>query len=113
MRIYIAGKVTGDENYREKFKKTEAALASIGHEPINPTCLRLPRSCRWKDYMALTLNMLDLADAVCLLPDWGESPGAYIEIGYAAAKGIGIITVNQILPAGNPLNQSAERNTVA
>lgn len=98
MRIYIASKVTGDENYREKFEKAEAVLASIGCEPINPTCLRLPKSCSWKDYMALTLRMLDLADAVCLLPDWKESPGACIEIGYAAAKGIGIITADQILP---------------
>lgn len=98
MRIYIAGKVTGDKHYLEKFEKAEAALTTIGHEPINPTCLRLPKSCSWKDYMALTLSMLDLAETVCLLPDWMESPGACIEIGYAAAKGIDIITADQILP---------------
>lgn len=102
MKIYIAGKVTGDENYREKFEKAEAALVSIGHEPINPACLRLPKSCSWKDYMALTLSMLDLADAVCLLPDWRESQGACIEIGYAAAKGIDIIAAGQILPQDVP-----------
>lgn len=98
MKIYIAGKVTGDENYQEKFERAEAALVSIGHEPINPACLRLPKSCGWKDYMALTLSMLELADAVCLLPDWRESPGACIEIGYAAAKDLSIITSDQILP---------------
>lgn len=102
MKIYIAGKVTGDENYREKFEKAEAALVSIGHEPINPACLRLPKSCSWKDYMALTLSMLELADAVCLLPDWRESPGACIEIGYAAAKDLSIIAADQILPQNVP-----------
>ncbi len=98
MRIYIAGKVTGDENYREKFNQAEKALASIGHEPINPACLQLPKSCSWKDYMSLTLRMLDLADAVCLLPDWKESRGACVEYGYAVAKDKIIVYAEEILP---------------
>lgn len=98
MRIYIAGKVTGDENYQEKFDQAEKVLASIGHEPINPACLRLPKSCSWKDYMSLTLRMLDLADAVCLLPDWKESRGACVEYGYAVAKDKIIVYAEEILP---------------
>lgn len=98
MRIYIAGKVTGDENYQKKFERAEKALVSIGHDPINPACVRLPKSCRWEEYMSLTLMMLDLAEAICLLPDWKESPGACMKYGYALAKGKGIVHAGQILP---------------
>lgn len=88
MRIYIAGKITGDEDYGEKFAKAEDRLVEeMGYEVINPACLQLPDSCKWEDYMRLTLAMVDLSDAVYLLPDWKESPGACIEYGYALAKG--------------------------
>ncbi len=87
MRIYIAGKITGDKDYRTKFNGWESTILRTGHEPINPASLRLPDSCAWEDYMKLCMDLLDLADAVCLLPDWKQSPGACIECGYALAKG--------------------------
>ena len=31
MKIYIAGKITGDKNYKEKFDTVEKLLASKGH----------------------------------------------------------------------------------
>ena len=30
MKIYLAGKITGDENYREKFRKQEERLRMMG-----------------------------------------------------------------------------------
>ena len=36
MKIYIAGKITGDPNYREKFEKAEKFLAGQGHSVMNP-----------------------------------------------------------------------------
>lgn len=36
MKIYIAGKITGDKGYREKFAAVEAALWAQGFTVINP-----------------------------------------------------------------------------
>ena len=39
MKIYIAGKITGDKGYREKFAAVEAALWAQGFTVINPAVL--------------------------------------------------------------------------
>ena len=39
MKIYIAGKITGDKNYKEKFDTVEKLLASKGHSVMNPAQL--------------------------------------------------------------------------
>ena len=95
MKIYIAGKVTGDPDYRDKFARAEKAVITGGNEPINPARLNLPESCSWDDYMGLTLRMLDMADAIALLPDWRESPGACMEHGYALAKDMLVVRVTE------------------
>lgn len=95
MKIYIAGKITGDSNYREKFEKAENWALKEGYEPINPARLNLPESCTWDECMSVTLKMLELADAIYLLLDWRESPGACTEYGYALAKDMIILKQTQ------------------
>lgn len=36
MKIYIAGKITGDPYYKAKFARAAADIADAGHTPINP-----------------------------------------------------------------------------
>ena len=36
MKIYIAGKLTGDPYYKAKFARAAADIADAGHTPINP-----------------------------------------------------------------------------
>ena len=97
MRVYIAGKITGAPAYREKFESVATRLPELGYEPINPAQLSLPASCAWDDYMQVTLKLLDLAAAICLLPDWKTSPGACVEYGYALATGKAIFYAEQLL----------------
>lgn len=97
MRVYIAGKITGDPAYQEKFELVAARLPELGYEPINPACLSLPASCTWNDYMQITLKLLDSAAAICLLPDWKISPGACVEYGYALATGKAVFYAEQLL----------------
>lgn len=36
MKVYIAGKITGDSAYREKFRQTERELEAEGFIVLNP-----------------------------------------------------------------------------
>ncbi len=80
MKVYIAGKITGDPNYRAKFAAAEAALKAAGHIPLNPAVL--PDGMADADYLQITFAMLDVADKVAFLPDWIESEGAMVERAY-------------------------------
>lgn len=81
MKVYIAGRITGDPRYREKFTEAEAALREVGHIPLNPAVL--PEGMEKEDYMRICAAMLDSADAIGLLGDWTSSPGAQLEMHYA------------------------------
>lgn len=77
MKIYIAGKITGDENYREKFAKAQLQLQKDGHIVLNPAML--PEGLTKAEYMKLCFQMIDIADQVYLLPGWQSSEGARLE----------------------------------
>lgn len=76
MKIYIAGKITGDPYYKAKFARAAADIADAGHTPINPAMQ--PEGMSNADYMRISFAQLDSADAVAFLPDWADSKGARI-----------------------------------
>lgn len=76
-KIYIAGPITGVEDYRERFAEAERRLTAQGYIALNPAIL--PEGMSTADYMRICLAMLDTADAVAMLPGWGKSMGAGIE----------------------------------
>lgn len=79
MKIYLAGKITGDPEYREKFAAAVQQVYRLkpGCQILNPATL--PEGMAPADYMQLCLQMLFTADAVAFLPDWCTSAGAGIE----------------------------------
>lgn len=77
MKIYIAGKITGDPYYKAKFARAAADIADAGHTPINPALQ--PEGMSNADYMRISFAQLDSADAVAFLPDWEDSKGAQLE----------------------------------
>lgn len=77
MKIYIAGKITGDPYYKAKFARAAADIADAGHTPISPAMQ--PEGMSNADYMRISFAQLDSADAVAFLPDWEDSKGARIE----------------------------------
>lgn len=80
VKTYIAGKIAGDPNYREKFAKVAERLQAIGNVPLNPAML--PSGMAPADYMRICFAMIDSCDFVYLLPDCADSPGARLEIAY-------------------------------
>lgn len=94
MKVYIAGKITGDPYYRAKFAQAERALTAAGHIVLNPAVL--PEGMGKADYMRICLAMLDSADAIGLLHGWGSSPGARIEYELARYNGKQVIYTWQL-----------------
>lgn len=90
MKIYIAGKITGEPNYKEKFDIAATSLEAQGHIVLNPA--ELPEGMLPADYMRICFAMIDTADAIYLLNDWCSSSGASIERNYAIYTGKSILT---------------------
>ncbi len=84
--IYIAGKITGDKNYKRKFNKAEKMLKGRGFETLNPAKLIDPKK-EYDEQMKDCLMLIDKADTIYLLKDWQDSKGAKIEKDYALNTG--------------------------
>ncbi len=80
MKIYIAGEITGDARYREKFERAAAVIEAEGNIALRPSAL--PEGMRAADYMRICFAMIDVADKVVFLPDLVDSEGALLEMQY-------------------------------
>lgn len=84
-KIYLAGKITGDPNYREKFKSAARVLTALGYVVLNPAIL--PDGLSEPGYMRISLTMLEESDMTVFLPDFQESKGALIEQAWCQRTG--------------------------
>lgn len=98
-RIYIAGKVTGEE--REvcwpKFQKVKFNLEALGYEVINPLEVVCADETCWDTAMKKCIAALMTCDMIYLLSDWRESKGAKIE--HKLAKSLNIEILNKPIKA--------------
>lgn len=111
-KIYIAGRITGDPNYKAKFKSAEATvkdwrffelngkkaalhLGRFGFEAVNPAEFTLLghdlAECRWSLAMVVCLCRLVRCSYVYMLKDWKQSKMAMIEHRWAIFLGKEII----------------------
>jgi hypothetical protein len=81
-KAYIAGKITGDKDYRKKFEAAALFLKSSGYVVLNPAVL--PEGMSRADYMRICIAMIDSADVVGFLPGWTDSDGARLEREYCS-----------------------------
>lgn len=85
MKIYIAGKITGDRGYKAKFREAARKLEALGHVVLNPATL--PAGLTDRDYINIGLAMLEAADMAVFLPDYRDSAGAMLEWAYCRRTG--------------------------
>lgn len=79
--IYIAGQITGSENFKKIFKAAEIDLKKRGWIPMNPATLN--GGFEHTEYMHICYSMIDVCDTVYLLLGWQKSKGAVMEHEYA------------------------------
>lgn len=89
-RIYIAGKVTGENRLdcALKFSHTAGVLRKHDFLPINPLEVVNDFKCPWQKAMRLTIAEMMKADAILMIGNWRNSKGAMME--YAIAKDLEI-----------------------
>ena len=86
---YIAGPITGVENYWEAFEKAEDEIRALGFIPISPS--RLPEGMTNEQYMRINFASIDAADVVFFLPGWENSAGARLERAYCEYIGKAVV----------------------
>lgn len=94
MKIYIAGRITGNPHYKAQFKATAAMLQENGHTVLNPA--ELPEGMKPADYMRIRFAMLDSADVVLFQHGWQESKSAKLEYDYARYIGKDVIAIDPL-----------------
>lgn len=111
MKIYIAGKITGDPYYKAKFARAAADIADAGHTPISPAMQ--PEGMSNADYMRVSFAQLDSADAVAFLPDWEDSKGARIETSWWSTPASRRMTSSLRAITGGRLRRHARAKSAA
>lgn len=89
-KVYIAGKIGGEKDAREKFEEAEKWLIKNGYQAINPMKLPHNHDKSWEAYMKECIHALIECDYIIMLPMWSFSPGAVIEHNLAKSLKIGV-----------------------
>lgn len=92
MKIYIAGKITGEDagSVFVKFNMNEFKLKKEGHEVVNPLKIT-SQSWTWEKCMKACIEALRTCDSIFMLRDWKNSRGAVLEHQIAQIYGLNII----------------------
>lgn len=108
MRVYISGKVTGlfRMDYAPKFAAARSAVADRGHDPCCPVHdINHPQADRSREAIVRRcLAALLACDAILMLHDWRDSPGAREELELALKIGIPVF----YSPASIPNKQTSK-----
>lgn len=93
MKWYISGKITGlpQDQVVAKFAQAEQQVIAYGHQPVNPLNNGLPFDEHWNKHIVTDIALLVECDAIYLLSDWEDSPGARIEEKVAQECGLEIV----------------------
>lgn len=90
-KVYIAGPITGTDDYEVRFNRAAEKIERLGMEPLNPIGPGLVEGADYKYYIDRGLKMLMECDVVFLLPGWTRSNGARLEEQYARICGVPVV----------------------
>ena len=79
MRLYLSGKISGNDNYKEDFAAARAQLENAGYDICDPTSFGFPEDIQWPEAMKYDIREMLLCNGVAMIPGWENSPGARVE----------------------------------
>lgn len=79
MKIYLAGRIRGVEDYHTKFAQAADRLRVDGHTVFNPAAANQEGRPLNKIMGYLLVWLCEEADAIAMQPGWWRSGGARIE----------------------------------
>jgi hypothetical protein len=91
MIIYISGKITGDNNYINKFIEAENKMQHKYPNAVILNPVRINENIKngeWKDYMKQDIRALLDSTHIYFMKDYIDSKGALLEMSIAEALGI-------------------------
>ena len=97
MKIYIAGPITGTDDYEERFNSAEARLKEAGFEPVNPIGPGLVPGADYKYYIDRGLRLLMECDAIVVMDNFETSKGTLLEVQYCKTCGLPVFTFNDMV----------------
>lgn len=98
--IYISGPITGDKNYKLKFRAAKQQLEARGYDVVNPAELAdvLPAEHMSHEEVLRTCKDLILqCDALVTLPGWEQSLGCQREVGFAEGADLIVLPIEELL----------------
>ena len=98
--LYLSGPITGDKNYKLKFRAAAQQLEARGYDVVNPAELDgvLPVASMTPEQILQTCTFLiGQCDAVIVLPEWEKSLGCQREVGYAEGADIIVLPIEEML----------------
>lgn len=102
MKVYISGKISGEENYKEIFEQRARLLKETGFIPVNPVSIgerlrkTLGREPSYEEYLSSGIEALKDCYGITMLPNWEKSHGAKKEYEYAVKHNITFIEIYQV-----------------
>ena len=103
-KVYIAGPITGDPNYQQKFSMVAQKAKELGLDPVN--LAEAPEGLTYKEYIDRGLKLLMECDVICCITtnpkdpdrrDWPpSSKGENLEWHYALTVGIPLLKTHLI-----------------
>lgn len=91
-RLYLSGAITGNPDYKKQFAEAKEKYTRPGYVVVNPAESPLDADAfSWREFIRLDLVMLEMCDAIVMLPGHEKSKGALVELNFASLIGLEII----------------------
>lgn len=116
MKIYIAGPITGTDDYIDRFVKAEVMICRKGHQPVNPLHIGSliattgETAISYGHIMNICKALLGACDAIYLMPGWQRSNGARVEHAEAFNRGLKFYTSIDAIPETAAARAEHNRN---